>query len=675
MKNKLLKNKDIIMVLIVTFIWSLFISFASCNIYTHLSFDSSELLTWDYLFTTKLFPYGDYYYPYGFIYYLKSINIIFLLISTLIIPVSFTVIFIFLKKLWKSSLFSYISFAAYILFVFIFTGISTFGRYGIVLTTALSYALLLIKNKNLSKKAIFLIGIVNGIIFIFVYDQGLYSILVFIISLIISPLLRSDNHKFKKIKYFTSLVRNLLIFFTGVIIALIPFAIYLLSIGSLAGFISNFSTAGDIAKYAKTPFFHSIKTVDNIFTIIVMLFSILYITATIYFRKHKQNIQLFSIILIFVILLLLQQKNIIRSIDTQLTFYSFFLIIIFISQGFIILRKYTQSVSILVSLNILIYLSIFLGIGLKPQNNINFLPNNFSFQSIIYNLMNAKGESKECVNKNIKSILDSNKEYASILNILKSYNNFNGKIYSYPGDPIFYLLLNQSPPYYSAIYQASPLYAQVKLIKYIQDQEINYIVYNYKNLAIQDEVPNYLRATTLHSYILVNFSPKEKVDNYLILERNKKNDDFFKNKILDKVPVFKQSLLQVNLENIPKSEGYYKEKYLFSQGNTTLVTKDSLDALNSYLEKNFITTKNTFLVIIFKDLKQKKYGSITLQTKDKLTTDVRFVSCEEQTSCVFNLSRIPLFYKSRVLNNLSSDNNEAITNVGIWDVTDNSHLW
>jgi hypothetical protein len=49
----------------------------------------------------------------------------------------------------------------------------------------------------------------------------------------------------------------------------------------------------------------------------------------------------------------------------------------------------------------------------------------------------------------------------------RGFQEYKPSYFSFPGDPIFYILFNQKPPYYPTIYEATPIYAQKKLIKFI----------------------------------------------------------------------------------------------------------------------------------------------------------------------------------------------------------------
>jgi hypothetical protein len=126
---------------------------------------------------------------------------------------------------------------------------------------------------------------------------------------------------------------------------------------------------------------------------------------------------------------------------------------------------------------------------------------------------------KSCVDRNMEHILSSNPQIMQVKKQVEKIEGFNGKVFTFPGEPIFYVLFKQTPPFYPTIYEATPLYAQKMLIQYIENNDINIILYNTKTNSIQDEVPDKIRGRLLDEYIQANFSYYEKVGDYLILKR------------------------------------------------------------------------------------------------------------------------------------------------------------
>ena len=121
----------------------------------------------------------------------------------------------------------------------------------------------------------------------------------------------------------------------------------------------------------------------------------------------------------------------------------------------------------------------------------------------------------------MKFIISKNKQLPGIKKQLYSRKNFNKKVFTFPGEPIFYIMFGQKPPYYPTIYEATPIKAQKELITYIQKENIDVILYNVKTRSIQDEVPDTVRGRLLYEYIRSNYSVERKVGNYLIFIKNR----------------------------------------------------------------------------------------------------------------------------------------------------------
>ena len=58
-----------------------------------------------------------------------------------------------------------------------------------------------------------------------------------------------------------------------------------------------------------------------------------------------------------------------------------------------------------------------------------------------------------------------------------------------------------------------------KLIKYIDQNQVRFVIINSKTPKIQDNVPNELRGEILYKYILRNFKKHKTIDNFIILEK------------------------------------------------------------------------------------------------------------------------------------------------------------
>ena len=321
------RNRLFIFIFVISLIISFLYIGQGCNFYKFLHFDSQELLTWDFLISLNKIPYKDFYYPYGLFMYLRSNFFIFYLIYLLLFPILIAIIFAFFKNIFTNKSILYANTFLYFLFILVVTGIESFIRYGILLGFGLVLSMLFSKSR-LTSKNIVLIGLVMGIIFVIQYDIAIYATILFIFSIVFFPLLNFNIDTLKNSKYYKGIFIDLIYFTIGLVVPLILLSSFLLKMNFLNEFLINISKLNEIAVYAKTPFFHSLRSPGNLFIMISLFSASFYIAYLVYFEKLKNSLLVRAIILTFLSLLILQQKSIMRVMDGQLTFIALILVII-----------------------------------------------------------------------------------------------------------------------------------------------------------------------------------------------------------------------------------------------------------------------------------------------------------------------------------------------------------
>lgn len=618
------------------------------------SFDFQTFLTWNYSAFNNLVPYRDLYYPYGLLPYYKDGNIFFLLTYFFISLITLNVFIYTLKKVFKKNQIVYLTTFIFLIFICLISNLSTFNRYGIsvVISMVISYAFYL----NLaSKKFYFFSGFIISFIFWLVHDQGVLGLTIFFFfyfgNLILK--LKSSN----KTNLFRLVTNQLLCFLTGAMLGFAPFIYYLARNNALNSFWYYLTVSlPEYPLMSKTPFFNLFFSLNNIFSVGILTFSILFVTYKIY-KKKKRSIFTYTEIGLILTIILFEQKNIVRLMENTITFAAFILFAIVLWEIFTKSKKSLESkslikityFSILISVVFVFYISYGNRSGVNGISDISRKPIN-------------------CYVANMNNTPDVEK-YEIVINKLKSYKNFNNKIFSFPGDPIFYVLLNQKQPYFTSVYEASSENSQNIINKYL-DNEINYVVINIKNKSIQDEVPNYVRGVFELKYILNNYSIKSVAGDFLILERKNNSDFFIDNKLIG-ANEYRKYLLDINLESIPFSEGLYKKNIILSEQNTFLVNNFDQMKTNRYLTNNKINSSNTILLI--KNSNPGKYTSVEIISEENLETTIKMKSCRENY-CIVNLSNIPLFYKNRNIKMINS--NEDIL-VSILKVSNDNiiNLW
>jgi len=521
-----MKNKIIIFIIlfIVFFLLSYQNIYNICKIYPSLGSDDQSLLFWRYSAYINLHPLKDVFYPYGLLNYLRDQNLFFSIIYLSIAPSIFALLSFIFIYLFKNKFYTTTSISAIYLFAITKTGFEAFSRYGLLVLISISFAYLIYFNKTKSKKFFFISGIMAGIVLPLINDIGFYMPLLFIAFSFVDKIIKLrilENISgiyllFKKIKkQIGILILELLATSAGFILGLIPFFIYLIFTKSVYWFGFYLWNLREISLYAKTPFFHSINSLDNIFTFSVLIISIIYLSSRIFLEKKKLNLNNYFQIGLILVMILLEQKSVIRNIDSQISFIALILLILLFYEFYIFLLKFKIPKYIIGIYFINTCIAVLFFFNLHP---LSYLVESHR-DPIRFLMQVSKSTNKKCIEENINYLTSKDKSIIKTRDELLRLKDFNGKIYSFPSDPIFYLLLNQKPPYYPTIYEATPPKAQEMLIKYIKDQDIKYILLNTNSKSMQDEVPDVVRGRVLYDYIQSNYSFYEQVDNYKILRR------------------------------------------------------------------------------------------------------------------------------------------------------------
>src|SRR3989344_4885263 len=633
------KNKDLIAIFVLSSFLSLPHIVDICSGYlSYHSFDQQEFLLWNYSAINGYVQYKDLFYPYGLLTFFRNSNLLFFIINSFIPPILFTLFFILFKKIFKDIYFLFFSQVVLYYFIAKIVGFDTFSRYGIFVVSSLIFAEILYLNKDQMLK-LFTVGIFLGLLNFLIPDIGVYTVSTFLLLFLVNELIKSKKISFFSFKNLVQSLGKIRIVFFGFMIGITPLIIFSLYHKNLLLFASYFNEVRDIALVAKTPFFSFVDSPSNISTLLVLFTSIFSVLYRFFYLKHKVSLTVFFQIALIIDILILEQKSIVRSIDLQITFVSLILLMIIMYEFIYALPVNLLNKKIFYSLFILLTVALFsLSV---PNREINFKIISISARRSIVN---------KCYDSNLTKFLSQNSSYAKVIELLKKKRDFNNKIFSFPtGDSAFYILLGQKPPYYNAIFEGSSVKKQTETIKYIEDNYIKFITLNVDISFLQDGVPDYIRQILLFRYILNNYYPLTSIDNHLILE-HQKNNDFFGYKVLDQQREYKNYLLNIDLKNIPLSEGTYKSKSIYLPENKILIKSGDYKKINIFLENSKIDSHNKVFIIKFtKPLARGDRSYMKIQTQDNKSTVVSFISCLSTKPCIVNLSSIPLFYKDRIL--------------------------
>lgn len=636
-----------LLLVIVAAIYSIsFWYVVGCRVYGSLGFDDQALLTWDFTASLGLKPYVDIFYPYSALYFFRNSNIYLNVSYFLVAGFVFLAVFFALKKLWKQSYFSYLSFGIFWIVVSLYLNYDSLARYGLLLASCIF--LPIVESLDLKRKYLrwFLFGLMPGVIFSFAFDQGVLCVTLVVMYLLIRHL-RIDV--FVSSNY-NSLLKAMLLFIAGFSLGVLPVLFFLHLTHSLPNIFNYFSELQAISLFAKIPYTHSLHTPVNLFSLVILLLSISALAFRFAFKKVSFNFSLQLQICLTLAIILLEQKNIVRSIEYQLMIFSLLLSFTLFSQWKDIFDVYIKSRAAYY-IYFLLWCLLVLSLLGKPQQHPRFNP-----------VLTHSSVGSFCVQENL---LRHEKKLEKYREVLKSIKSLSPKkktpIYSFPGDPIFYVLNDQYPPYYFSTYEASSRFGSEKRIEYLQKQNIQFVIVNLSLPAIADEVPEYVRSAKELRYIFTHYSPVSRVGQFLILQKAKTNVDVFSSSFAKEAPGFLNSLLDVRLENVPRSEGKYKQSDLTSL--PVILQSAPLKEVNSYLQNNDVSSRDRVLLVrssmlLATDTKV----TLIVQTDKEAETKVSFNPCREY-SCVIRFDNIPFFYTPKRITGIRI--NDPFVDVGL----------
>lgn len=566
-------------------------------------FDAQNASMWKWTAKHGYLPYKDVFYPYGSLFYFQETS---LLAQVVLLFLTSASLFVVLQGFWylRSSLSHFIlNSLTFLLFLARFMGTETWTRYGIPTASAFVFSHISSKMKNFH---IFMVGVLLGLLMGMIPDQGVYVLSVYVFSVFLRWII-SSNVSPKS--FVSNVLLTLFPFGIGVLVGLVPFVFYLLKGNLVQGFIYNFSYLYDIGLAAKTPFIPFALSPANIFTFAILLSSLCLLSFRLIILQEKITKEMLCAANLSFLIILLEQKSILRSIDWQIT--GIALLLFIVVSSYLLRTVRFKKIGILVML-----MFFFITMFIYPFRQV------FSEQLVTH---------------------EDPAQYAHVLGFLGRRTDYNGKVFSYPSNPVFYSLTNQKPPYFFTSYETTPRTSQGKVISYLQEEDIRYILYDLRVSSVQDGVPNYIRNSEELSYILTHYQAIEKNGPFLVLNRQ---DNVDLGKICAVAPDVSLCtwLTQSDLGSIPLSEG---RKEVHISHDSRFVT---LDELNKKLATQPLDSRGA--VLFFHSENSTSYGTeVMFTTTDGETGTVTFTSGER---IMLHLDRIPFFYKSRNIQHIEA---------------------
>lgn len=444
------------LLLLFFFLWAiLLIVWRPADNVLKFDFDAQNLNLWEYSARLGMLPFKDVFYPYGLLPYFQQVYPMLRVLYLALPALYLTCIYWIFNKMAGGGKVMKLAFILLCIFIIEVTGFETFTRYG----GALVIGLLAVTSLEVGKRALGL-GVLVGLLFTGLFDQGTYALILVGFSGIIK--LWQDRRHWKKV------LGWVIKFLIGVLCGILPFVLFLAQHSLWLDFLSFLFYLRDVSIFGKTPFTPFATSPDNLFTFAILFLSITWLSFKHIYKREPMFLMDKVMAITILFLIILEQKSFIRSMDRQLTFLGFTAYLLF---SFSFSQRFSRI------WRPIVLGALFLGSG-----------------------MLALATSPVAVASYTKPY-----PYKQVLAEIRSDPNFNGKIYSFPGDPVFYIHTGQKPPFYFTAYEATPNYAQEKLIRYIGDNNIRFVLINTQLPALQDGVPNEVRNHLLTVYLRANF--------------------------------------------------------------------------------------------------------------------------------------------------------------------------
>lgn len=648
--NKLIR--EIFIVGIISFLASFLAMYPVCDTAFEFYFDAQNFLTWQYASLQGFVPYKDIFYPYGiFLYYAGGHLLVWLALwgwTVLLLVAAFLLI----RRLGASFLLSLIFFFGLLAVLFgLPVDLNHFNRYGPATIAAGWVSVWIFEFSKTRMRWVWFGGVGTGIMFSLFFDQGLYVLAAAFFVMLWNAWLQSGNVRAK----FIHVLQMSLVFLSGWFVGVVPFGIYLWRHQAFGTFVLFTKTLFASARYAKMAYLPMPLRLNVLVSPVLVGLTAIFLGYGIVFHTAKMKSRVVSALIgFFIVLFMAEYKNTIRPfIDNEFQMTAYFVVIGLVLAVRECLRTHRVAHSIIIFYCTLAVLAYSAGISLLPpagevSNSITRVVNMYrdigsAKQSpiAIWKACAAGMPSRltEQVNPNIRAVIDW----------LKRQADFNGNIFSYPADPVFYILLHQKPPPFFNAYDGTPIEAQNANRQFLQDTDVRYIVYKDEAFDL-DFVPNVVRNNHLVAYMLTTYEPVSAFGQYTIFKRMGKFVDSMKVLSNDQSWLYK-TLTNIDLGSIPQTQGAKINQW--RDQIQLLTTGKSFRDITAYVTKENVSTDG--IVLAVSGTKKGAKEKIYFTSEDGLRSEVQFVGCSESQVCVIRLGALPHFFIHRRLVRVETD--------------------
>lgn len=649
-----------------------------CKQYSANDFDAQNFISWDYSAYKGAVLYKDLLYYYGPLFFYKSSVPWAAMPYGLLTPLILTGFYVVFKKIFNNRFFALLSVIALSIYIPLFIGEGAWNRYGIGAFAAIIAAYIFslkVVGKNITHV---LLGILTGIVFSIIHDQGIYMSFVYFFLLCTTLPIHEGLPTVLTAKYYRFLLVHVFHYMVGFTVGFLPFALYLIQHNALADFFHALTEVSYAGLFAKTPFLPYAASKDNLLIFATISLSVLVGMVVFLFGKAKKYALIFSVHLaLTTYILILQQKNILRSMSQSLAIFCLILLMVLFAYVKVIFERRHYRKTHILYFYLLLLMSFFIFIQpFSPKDLISQVRDRFRSGFIDeLKIFTQLEKAQQCQQSSFEiEQLPITQDYKTVYNFLQQESEFNGRVFTFPVDPIFYVIFHQIVTPYTTAYEASRLSAQRKNVEYIEKNNIQYVIYNPIGTDV-DGVPVVLRANATFRYLFNSFDFYKQIGPFIILKRAENPDFFAHTGNKEALPII-NTLLTNNLRNIPYEEGLYKYKTFTANANVREIFSGPIAELQTFLETEIVESDSTVLAVSDADSQQSPQENATLSmtADNELTTTIVFRSCGTSSPCLLTLQNLPIFFHNRKLVGIETIN-QPQAQFQLFRVNGDSELW
>ncbi|MBP9814102.1 hypothetical protein KBC80_02810 [Candidatus Woesebacteria bacterium] len=622
-----------------------------------LGFDSQNYLTWFYAASRGFRPNIDIFYLYGYLTFFAEGLVWVRVLLWVYISSLFVAFFFVIKKMYQSSILAYILLGVLLVLISANSYLWAFYRYGTAPVIIGLFAWAFTKNTKYQKYATFVLGVISSGLYFLLTDQGMVLIVASLVLIFVDSTVIQRSTQEKR-NLFVLFVAQSARYMLGLLLGASIFIVPLIRQGLVPLFLEFASANSKIILYGKLPYFVSSWQVRDIWisgSIWIAITLVVYVYIC-YFNKLR-SMQMYALLGAICVLGIIQYKNTTRAIDNDILVPLYFVILSALSVVHLALtrkrvgqrwRVLWVSVCVLCCfLPDLSYSKVVRGVAVLQDSYV-------VSRARMARSIPVASQLAQCMRNPLSALPRASMEaYYEAVRWMKSQVGFNGKIYSYPGDPIFYVLLGQKPPPIFNAYDATPKASQELNVEFIDRNDIRYVVLNIANPNFMDGVPNLVRNAVLHKYIFTHYESVALIGQFVIMKRTQSTHDAFSGDAQLNY-VFMNELINIDLRRIPKSEGSKLRKYE-SAWKRVETQKNSLVELNYQLQTRRISSRSLSVLFSFDPRDGLLGDDIVMQVESgSMVTSIKFEACLHPDVCMVHLDRLPLFYVNKPVTKITT---------------------